>query len=232
MTSRINIDSLGSGYGKNHVLHDVAFTADNEITAIVGSNGSGKSTLLKSIFGLCDIYAGKIIFDEHDITRTPTHKITDLGISYMAQRENVFGELNIYENLVISSLPAKPDLDATFDFFPILEQFRNKKAKDLSGGQRQMLAMAMILTKNPRVILFDEPTANLSPKNADLVLDKIQEIQKKLHNCIILVEQNVKNTLGICDKCYLFSSGKVVYHGNPQQLLNDSHLVGKYLGLT
>ncbi len=229
--STITIQSLHSGYGKNQILHGVDFAAGDELTVIVGSNGSGKSTMLKSIFGLCDITSGRIMLEERDITGMSTHRITKTGISYMSQTNNVFYDLSIRENLVIASLPDEPPLEDLFELFPALRPSMSKKARDLSGGQRQMLAIAMTLTKKPRVILFDEPTANLSPKNATLVLEKIKEIQRKLGNCIILVEQNVKNALGACDTCYLFSSGNIIYHGEPASLLADEELAKKYLGV-
>ena len=229
--STITIESLYSGYGKNQILHGVDFAADDELTVIVGSNGSGKSTLLKSIFGLCNITSGKISMRQREITRLSTHRITKIGISYMSQTNNVFYDLSVRENLIIASLPDDPPLADLFELFPVLEPAMHKKAKDLSGGQRQMLAMAMTLTKKPEVILFDEPTANLSPKNATLVLNKIKEIQHKLGNCIILVEQNVKNALGICDTCCLFSGGNIIYRGGPESLLADEQLAKKYLGV-
>ena len=227
----IEIDSLCCGYDKIQILYNVNFSAKNQITAVIGSNGSGKSTLLKSVFGLCDVYSGKIKYNNLDITNIQTNKIIHLGISYMAQKDNVFLEQTIQENLIIASLPDSPDLVETFRIFPVLKQYKNKKAIQLSGGEKQMLAMAMILAKKPKIILLDEPTANLSPKNADIVLDKIKQIQQELDNCIILVEQNIKKSLAICDSCYLFSSGKVIYQGNAEKLLKDSKLVSKYLGI-
>lgn len=227
----ITTSMLCSGYDKKQILFDVDFTAGDELTVIVGSNGSGKSTLLKSVFGLCNIYSGSISLDGQDITNIPTHKITDLGISYMPQINNVFSDLTITENLILGDIHKKPNLKYLFNFFPILESYQNKKAKNLSGGERQLLAMAMALAKNPKVILFDEPTANLSPKNSIIVLEKIKEIQAELKNCVIMVEQNVKHALNLCDQCYLFSSGNIIYNGNPQDLLNDKDLAQKYLGV-
>ena len=222
---------LTSGYGKNEVLHKVDFTAGKGLTAIIGANGSGKSTLLKSICGLCDKYSGKITWKDRDITNVPTYKIAKLGISYMAQRENVFPELTIYENLIIGSGERKPDLTHIYEMFPTLKDHEKQLAKNLSGGQRQLLALAMVVTQKPEVMLFDEPTANLSPKNAKLILKKIIEVQKELDNCVILVEQNVKSALDVCENCYMFTTGTVRYSGNSQQLLNDPDLSDKYLGV-
>jgi branched-chain amino acid transport system ATP-binding protein len=219
----ISTESLYSGYDKNQVLQNINFTAKNEITAILGANGSGKSTLLKSIIGLCDIKSGNILFNKKNITNLRPHQISKLGISYMPQINNVFGDLTILENLKINDAT-----DTAFEIFPILQQYSDKKAKHLSGGERQMLAMAITLTGSPQVILFDEPTAALSPQNARLVHDKIIEIQQRLNLCIILVEQNAKMALDMCDTVYLFSSGKIKYHGDPQKLRLD---LDAYLGV-
>ena len=231
MSSVISTDLLCSGYDKTQILYSVNFAADKQLTAIIGSNGSGKSTLLKSIFGLCDIFSGHITLNGQDITKYPAHKLADMGIAYMPQKDNVFADLTVLENLNIANISNKTDFEDIWNFFSVLEPYKKTKAKNLSGGERQLLAMSMILVKSPDVILLDEPTANLSPKNADMILAKIKEIQHKLNCCIILVEQNVKNALNICDECYLFSSGKIVYQGNPQKLLSDSNLAQKYLGV-
>lgn len=222
---------VSGGYGKNRVLFDVDFVAKNEITAVIGANGSGKSTLLRSMCSLCDVYSGQILLHDHNITNTPTHKITNLGISYMQQTNNVFSELSVYENLVIANMPDDPNPECISDVFPDLALLQRRKARQLSGGQRQLLAMAMALAKKPKVMLFDEPTANLSPKNAGIVLQKVKEMQHRLGNCVIIVEQNVQAALDLCDKCYLLSGGKVTYHGDPQKLLADPALLQKYLGV-
>ncbi len=173
------------------------------------------------------MYGGTIRIGKRDITKVPTHKIIHLGVSYMAQTNNVFPNLSIRENLVASG----SDPDAAFKLFPALRAHKKKKASQLSGGLRQLLAMAMIVSKRPRVILFDEPTASLSPKNAHAILENIRSIQKKLDNCIILVEQNVHGALEYSDKVYLMASGAVVYSGDPKKLSSDSDLGKKYLGL-
>lgn len=227
----ITTSLLSSGYGKNVVLHDVDFAADKGLTAIIGANGSGKSTLLKSICGIADKFSGKIMLNDKDITKVPTHKISKLGISYMAQINNVFPELTIRENLIIGMDQIRPDLKHIYELFPTLKDHEKQKSKNLSGGQRQLLALAMVVTKNPTVMLFDEPTANLSPINAKLILKKIIEVQKTLDNCVIVVEQNVKSILDVCENCYMFTTGTVRYSGNSQKLLADPELSDKYLGV-
>lgn len=226
----IEIKELACGYGKNQVLHGVDFSADfSKITAIVGSNGSGKSTLLKALFGLCDVKSGSIRALGRDITHIPTHAILNYGISYMAQRKNVFQDLTLRENLAV--VAGRHRADRAMDHFPELLPFLDRPAMTLSGGQRQLLAMAMILVHNPKIMLFDEPTAALSPKNADIIIEKIKDLNAEHDNCIVLVEQNVKYALRNCDKVYLLASGNVVYGGDPETLLHDEDLASKYLGM-
>ena len=226
----ISIKNLVCGYGKNQVLHGVDFSAQtSKLTAIVGSNGSGKSTLLKSLFGLCDVKSGSITALNRDITHIPTHAILKFGISYMAQRKNVFQDLTLRENLAVVA-GTKSARDA-MEHFPELLPFLDRPALTLSGGQRQLLAMAMILVHKPKIMLFDEPTAALSPKNAHIIIEKIKQLNASHENCIVLVEQNVKEALENCDKVYLLASGNVVYSGDPKTLLNDKNLAEKYLGM-
>ncbi len=227
----ISVKSLYSGYDKHQILHGVDLEVGKNITTIIGANGSGKSTILRSIVNLCDVYSGTILYDNTDITGISTHKLSKLGISYMAQTHNVFSELSVHENLIMAAHPEKPDLEYTFNMFEMLESYSTTKASKLSGGQRQLLAMAMMIQKKPQVCLYDEPTAALSPKNAKMILDKITQIQHDLQNCTVIVEQNVKAALGIADYCILVSSGTIQYAGDPQQLLDDESLGQKYLGL-
>ena len=226
----IEIKDLVCGYGKNQVLHGVDFSADlSKITAIVGSNGSGKSTMLKALFGLCDVKSGSIRALGRDITHVPTHSILGYGISYMAQRKNVFQDLTLRENLAV--VTGLRNAEQAMDHFPELLPFLDRPAVTLSGGQRQLLAMAMVLVHKPRIMLFDEPTAALSPKNADIIIGKIKDLNAQHENCIVLVEQNVKHALRNCDKVYLLASGNVVYSGDPATLLDDKDLASKYLGM-
>ena len=226
----VMIENLVCGYGKNQVLHGVDFTAETaHLTAIVGSNGSGKSTLLKSLFGLCDVKSGSIHALGRDITHIHTYDILKYGISYMAQRKNVFQDLTLRENLAV--VAGRNNSEDAMKDFPELIPFLDRKAITLSGGQRQLLAMAMVLVNKPRIMLFDEPTAALSPKNATIIIDKIKELNASNDKCVILVEQNVKQALANCDKVYLLASGNVVYSGNPETLLHDEDLASKYLGM-
>ncbi len=233
----IKVDDLNSGYGTSHVLFGVDFEAKNkEITIVVGPNGSGKSTLLKTIFGLCVIYSGKITFYNDTISGLMPHQVARRGIAYLPQLKNIFANLTIRENLSMASytLDSKiisERMPEIFDTFPILKKYESTKADTLSGGERQMLAMGMALIRRPKVMLFDEPTANLSPKLASEVLSKIDHMRNEFGITVILVEQNVKRALKLGDFVYLLANGKLVFKGKPNDLLQQPELSKLYLGV-
>jgi len=236
--SIIYVNSLNSGYANSHVLFGVDFEArEKKITVVVGPNGSGKSTLLKSIFGLCAIYSGKIRYDGNTITGLAPHQVARKKIAYLPQVNNVFSNLTIKENLTMASytLDSKAvheRMPEIFEIFPVLKKYEKTKADTLSGGERQMLAMSMALIRRPRVMLFDEPTASLSPKLADEVLAKIKQMRDKFGITIILVEQNVKRALKLGDFVYLLANGKQVFKGKPDELLQHPDLGKLYLGIS
>jgi len=234
----ISIENLNAGYKELHILFDVnAKMPKNKITTIVGPNGSGKSTLLKAIFGLATIYSGSVRLNGEDITYVPPHEKAKLGLAYLPQIENVFVNLTVMENLKIAGyILEKSELEErikmALDFFPELKYYTNRKAGTLSGGERQFLAIAMALVKNAKVIMLDEPTAQLSPKLAETVFQKIMELRDKLGLTVVLVEQNAKRALEISDKAYMLISGRVVFEGDARDLLEHEKFERYCMGLT
>lgn len=233
----IELRDLEAGYGPLHVLFGVTTSyAPKLITSIVGPNGSGKSTLLKTIFGFTKVFSGKVIFDGIDITGKPSHQVARLGIAYLPQTDNVFANLTVRENLMMATYGldkelARERVEEAMASFPVLERYWRRKAGTLSGGERQMLAMAVALVRRPKVMLFDEPTANLAPKVAKAVLNKIAELRDEYGITVLLVEQNALRALEYGDRAQLLVSGRLVFDGPARELLESRELGRLYLGL-
>jgi len=219
------------------VLFDVNVQAeDKKITVLVGPNGSGKSTLLKTIMGITQVYSGKILLNGTNILGKPPHAVTKLGIAYLPQVDNVFAELKVRENLVmagyiLSKKEAEERIQEALDDFPVLKGYLDRKAGTLSGGERQMLAMAMAMIRRPQIMLFDEPTASLAPKIALEVLNKIIDLRDKRDMTVVLAEQNARRALEYGDQAILLVSGNVMYKGDSTELLNHKELGKVYLGI-
>ncbi|MEN3047314.1 MAG: ABC transporter ATP-binding protein [Candidatus Caldarchaeales archaeon] len=233
----IELRELEAGYGPLHVLFGVtASYSPKLITSIVGPNGSGKSTLLRTIFGFTKVFSGKVIFDGIDITGRPSHQVARLGIAYLPQTDNVFANLAVRENLMMATYgldreEARERIEEAMASFPVLERYWKRRAGTLSGGERQMLAMAVALVRRPKVMLFDEPTANLAPKVAKMVLDKIAELRDEHGITVLLVEQNALRALEYGDRAQLLVSGRLVFDGPARELLESRELGRLYLGL-
>lgn len=221
----LRTEKLNAGYKQLQILFDVDLTVEKGITTIIGPNGSGKSTLLKSIFGIATIHSGSVYLNGRNITSLPPHEKTRLGISYLPQVENVFANLTVEENLKIAGYwleesEKKDKISYALDFFPELKNYLRRKAGTLSGGERQMLAMACALVKDAKILLLDEPTAQLSPKFAEKIFERIQSLEDEMKITILLVEQNVKRALEISDKAYLLVSGRVAFQGSASELIS------------
>lgn len=233
----LNVEDIFAGYGKLQILNGVTLTAKpKEITVIVGPNGSGKSTLLKTIAGHTTVYGGAIKHDGQEITHLASHKIARSGIAFLPQTDNVFTNLTITENLrlagyTIDQNDFRTRLKRIFQLFPQLSSYTNTKALSLSGGERQMLAMALALIREPNVMMFDEPTANLAPKIATQVLNIISSLAKEIGLTILLAEQNARRALEIGDIAYLLVGGKNAFVGTARELLEHKELGKLYLGL-
>jgi branched-chain amino acid transport system ATP-binding protein len=233
----LTAENVSAGYGKLHILEGVSIKAEpGKISVVVGPNGSGKSTLLKTIAGLTTLYEGTIKMDDQTISHLPAHEIARRGLAYLPQNESVFTQLTVAENIKMAGYTvSKEDLTTrlkdALGMFPVVSKYMDSKVQNLSGGERQMVAMIMALVRKPQVIMLDEPTANLSPKLATEVLKNVESLAKDLKMTVILVEQNAKKALEIGDTAYLLVSGKKVYDGGSKELLAHEELSQMYLGL-
>lgn len=231
----IECNGIAAGYVKGlNILQGIDMIInEKEIVSIIGPNGAGKSTLLKAIMGIINISGGRFFIDGIEKTNTPTHQIVKEGVGYVPQVENVFPSLTIEENLEIGSWTIdtniKQSITKIFDDFPMLKERRKDKAGNLSGGQRQILALARALTTSPKILLLDEPSAGLSPVAIKEVFEIVQEINSK-GVAILLVEQNAKRALNFSDRGYVLDQGRNAYQGKGQELLNDPRVVDLYLG--
>ncbi len=233
----LSVEGVSSGYGKLQILSDITLAATpGQLTIVVGPNGSGKSTLLKTIAGLTNMFKGFITLDGKTLSGLPAHVIARSGVAYLPQTDSTFAQLTVTENFKMAAYTvSKSDYDArikdAFNIFPLLENYVRSKVNNLSGGERQMVAMTMALLRKPQLILFDEPTANLSPKYSTQVLKTIQALAKERRLSIVLVEQNAKRALEVGDKAYLLVGGRNAFTGTAKELLEHQELAKLYLGV-
>ena len=231
----IECNGIAAGYVKGlNILQGIDMIInEKEIVSIIGPNGAGKSTLLKAIMGIINISGGRFFIDGVEKTNTPTHQIVKEGVGYVPQVENVFPSLTIEENLEIGSwsidTSIKQSISKIFDDFPMLKERRKDKAGNLSGGQRQILALARALTTSPKILLLDEPSAGLSPVAIKEVFEIVKEINSK-GVAILLVEQNAKRALNFSDRGYVLDQGRNAYQGQRSRAFNDPRVVDLYLG--
>ncbi len=234
----LRVTNLVAGYGKLPIINDVTLEAHSkQVTVIVGPNGSGKSTLLKSISGLATIFSGTVELEGRGaLSGLQPHVIASAGVAYLPQTENVFTHLTVSENLKLAGYTVEeqdyePRLKEVFSMFPQLFQFMGSRANNLSGGERQMLAMGMALVRKPVVMMFDEPTANLAPRIAKQVLSMITSLAVDHGMTTLLVEQNARRALEIGDQAYLLVNGKEAFKGSARELLEHKEIGRLYLGL-
>jgi branched-chain amino acid transport system ATP-binding protein len=231
----IHVDNIRAGYvpgvdiltGCSLELHQ------GELIAIIGPNGAGKSTLLKALFGLLSIREGVVLYKGEDISNASAHELVEEGIGYVPQRDNVFPSLSVEENLEMGAF-LRPEtfndrLDFVTEMFPRLADRRSQRAGSLSGGERQMLAIGRALMMNPEVVLLDEPSAGLSPVLQDQVFLNTRAINKAGVS-VVMVEQNARRCLQICDRGYVLDQGTNAYTDTGKNLLNDPKVIELYLG--
>jgi branched-chain amino acid transport system ATP-binding protein len=233
----LKVEEISAGYGKLQILSGVSIEAsEGQVTVIVGPNGSGKSTLLKTIAGLTKVYGGTVLLENEPITGLPPHVIAKKGLAYLPQTESSFTQLTVAENFRMAGYTVSKEdyssrLKTGLAMFPQLNNYMHSKVQNLSGGERQMVAMAMSVIRKPKVIMLDEPTANLSPKLATEVLKTAESFATNLGMAVILVEQNARKALEIGTRAYLLVSGKKVFDGTAKELLQHGELAQMYLGV-
>ena len=229
--------NIRAGYGEVVIVDGVSIVVEpGEVVAIVGPNGSGKSTLLKSFFGFAQFLGGQIFYKDEEITGRPADRMIASGIGYIPQTNNVFANLTITENLQLGAY-TRPDrarigaeIEGIFDIFHELKHRAHSYAGSLSGGERQMLAIARAMMAKPSVLMLDEPLASLSPKSIEGILSKLSLVQQS-GTALVMIEQNVKRALDFAQRAYILVEGKCIMQGPAGVLLNDEHAKKRYLGL-
>ena len=227
-------ENMTGGYGSVDILHDCTIAAEKgEIAVIVGPNGAGKSTAMKVVFGMLKLRAGRVMLDGEDITALNPQDRVAKGMAFVPQTNNVFPSMSVEENLEMGAFLRRDELHITmeqvFDLFPILKDKRNQNAGELSGGQRQQVAVGRALMTNPKLLMLDEPTAGVSPIVMDELFDRIIEVAKTGIS-ILMVEQNARQALNIADKGFVMVQGRNRYTDTGEALMNDPEVRKSFLG--
>lgn len=228
-------DTMTGGYGKGpDILHDCTIAVNRgEIAVIVGPNGAGKSTAMKAVFGMLNVRSGHVLLDGEDITNLSPQDRVVKGMGFVPQTSNIFTSLTVEENLEMGAFIRTDDISETMEqiyhLFPILKDKRNQAAGELSGGQRQQVAVGRALMTQPKVLMLDEPTAGVSPIVMDELFDRIIEVART-GIPILMVEQNARQALEIADKGYVLVQGRNAYTGTGKELLADPEVRKSFLG--
>lgn len=232
----LEVKDLQVYYGVIQALKGISFHVNQgEVIALIGANGAGKTTTLQTLTGILSPKSGSIVFEGKDLTRTPAHKIVEMGMAHVPEGRRVFADMSVYENLLLGAYTRKDkaeiaeSLAGVYKRFPRLEERKGQRAGTLSGGEQQMLAMGRALMSRPRIILMDEPSMGLSPLLVKEIFAIIREVNKQ-GITILLVEQNAKMALAISDRAYVLETGTITLSGDAQELLNDARVKKAYLG--
>lgn len=233
----LKVSGIDVFYGDLQVLWDVSFEVrDKEILVLVGANGAGKSTTLKTISGLLKPRKGTVEFDGVRLDQLPSDKVIGQGVAHVPEARRLFREMSVEENLIMGSLAPEArkkraqTLSWIYDLFPRMKERRKQIAGTLSGGEQQMCAIGRGLMALPKILMFDEPSLGLSP----ILVQEVFEIVKRVNKegvTVLLVEQNVRQTLALCDRAYVLENGRVALQGTGKELLDDKHVKEAYLGI-
>ena len=232
----LEVKDLQVYYGVIQALKGISFHVNQgEVIALIGANGAGKTTTLQTLTGILSPKSGSIVFEGKDLTRTPAHKIVEMGMAHVPEGRRVFADMSVYENLLLGSYTRKDkaeiaeSLAGVYKRFPRLKERKGQRAGTLSGGEQQMLAMGRALMSKPKIILMDEPSMGLSPIFVNEIFDIIREVSES-GTTVLLVEQNAKKALSIADRAYVLETGSITMDGKAEDLLNDEAVQKAYLG--
>jgi len=232
--SLLEVKNIESGYGKISILHGISIKVEEkEVVTIIGPNGAGKTTFMRTLFGLLKPRRGKILFQDEEIGSLGPDEVVQKGIGYVLQENNVFPSLTVMENLKMGAYLLRnfdDQLDDVFKRFPILEERQNQKAVTLSGGERQMLAIASSLMLSPKLLLLDEPCGGLAPQIVNTVCQKILEINEMGTAILWVVEQNPKQVMRHAKRSYVLESGTIKFEGIPDDLLQERKFESLFFG--
>ncbi|MEN6486406.1 MAG: ABC transporter ATP-binding protein [Syntrophobacteraceae bacterium] len=233
----LRVEHVNAGYGDIQVLWDVSFhVAPNEIVVLVGANGAGKSTIMRTISSLIRPVAGSILIEDARLDKIPAHKVIEVGVAHVPEARQLVPEMTVTENLELGSFTPKAKarrketMEWVFELFPRLKERHKQLAGTMSGGEQQMCAIARGLMSRPKMLLFDEPSLGLSP----LLTKEIFRLVKRIREqgvTVLMVEQNVKQTLAICDRGYVLENGRIVLEGKGEDLLENDQVKQAFLGI-
>ena len=233
----LNLRNINVFYGDVQVLWDVTFSVkQGEVVALIGANGAGKSTTLKTISGLLRPRQGEIFFNDQSLHALPAYKLIEIGLAHCPEARRLFVEMTVEENLDMGSLRGEArkqrakTKELVFGLFPRLSERRRQPAGLLSGGEQQMVAIGRGLMALPKLLMFDEPSLGLAPILVREIFDIIKKIREQ-GTTVLIVEQNVKQTLAVADRAYVLENGRVVMEGTGLSLLNNEHVKAAYLGV-
>jgi branched-chain amino acid transport system ATP-binding protein len=233
----LDIENVSAAYGMVQILRDVSFhVEEKEIISIIGPNGAGKTTLVKTIMGLLHPKNGAIRFKGENIEKLPPYEIVKKGLILIPEGRDIFPRMTVEENLKLGAYTAngksnvKETKEKVYQIFPVLKKKENALAQTLSGGEQQMLVICRSLMSNPQLLILDEPSLGLAPIIVEKVLDTVRKINEE-GVTILLVEQNIRDSLDVADRGYVLEQGKIILEGKSRELLCNNHIKQVYMGL-